>query len=661
MERILLVESNATLREWCRLHLSANGYQVTAGDHLGQMLDAARSERSDLAIISTDLPGSNAFVIAATLRSDARTAMTPLLFLVPGDEPETYARALTIAPGGVLTKPFGWPVLREAVRARLGSEMTGGGGTDTPALSAWGSSPLASPGMLVESRSASVLFVSLRNLVTLARSVRGRTLETLLQKFVTDSRDAVLSQGGWVVRADATGLLALFEDGPNMDRTHSTRAFEAAMAAMLTARRVKTWAHATLSDAFIPQISIGCGIDSGEVIVARLSLGGTLVPSVAGPAVDVASRLDGRAKGLGWSIGVSEASALLAGNRFQLGRRATVTDADHGTIPIVEVTGFNPGTARPGELIMMTEAREAILSNGILASLAGDAEPDEADRTIVVGGALRPPEEYEIGVPHRKILKRVGQGSSVTGYQAVHEHTGRDEFVKVIPVREVPDGFIEQYLDDYRRIAALDQRNILSVFEIGRTEEIAFVATEFLPGGNLESAIRKRLPIGLSLNYLAQMSFALDALHGLDLFHGSLGAEHFLFRKERVVVLADFNTTERALRTARRENLSASERETHLQEGRRADFRALGLILSALLRGDTPARNGAQSDGGLTGSLRLPEELAALRPCLDGLLGTGRNRAFERAEEVLVELMTVREVFPFDMRAGDPDNAPLLP
>jgi hypothetical protein len=157
------------------------------------------------------------------------------------------------------------------------------------------------------------------------------------------------------------------------------------------------------------------------------------------------------------------------------------------------------------------------------------------------------------------------------------------------------------------------------------------------------------------------MSFALDALHGLDLFHGSLGAEHFLFRKERVVVLADFNATERALRSARRENVSPAERETYLQNGRRADFSALGLILSALLRGDMPPRSTGHPDGGLTASLRLPEELAALRPCLEGLLGTGRNRAFERAEEVLVELMTVREVFPFDMRAGDPDNAPLLP
>jgi len=661
MERILLVEANTTLREWCRQHLTAQGYQVTAGDHLGQMLDAARGERPDLAIIATDLPGSNAFVLAATLRSDARTAMIPLLFLVPGDEQETYARALTIAPGGVLSKPFGWSVLLEAVRSRLGAETGGRNGTDAHGTLAWSAGPLASPGMLVESRSASVLFVSLRNLVSLARSLRGRTLETLLQKFVTDTREAILCQGGWVVRADATGLLALFEDGPNMDRTHATRAIEAAMAAVLAAKRVKQWAHATVSDTFVPQISIGCGIDSGEVIVARLSLGGALVPSVAGPAVDMASRLDGRSKGLGWSIAASEASALLAGSRFQLGRRATMTDSDHGTIQIVEVTSFNPGTARPGELNMMTEAREAILSNGVLASLAGDAEPDEADRTIMVGTTHRMPEEQSVRIPHRAIVKRVGQGTSVTAYQTTHEHTGRDEFLKVIPVRDVPDGFIEQYLDDYRRIAGLDQRNVLSVFEIGRTDEIAYVAAEFLPGGSLESALRKRVPIGLSLNYLAQMSFALDALHGLDLFHGSLGAEHFLFRKERVVVLADFNTTERALRAARQEKESASGRAADLQAGQRSDFRALGLILSALLRGETPARSVAHPDGDLTASLRLPEELSALRPCLEGLLGTGRSRPFERAEEVLVELMTVREVFPFDMRAGDPDSAPLLP
>ena len=658
MARLLLAEGNATLREWSRQHLTAGGYLVTAGSHGRQLLDSARSERPDLYILATDLPDNSAFAFAAALRSDARTALSPILFMVPADDREGYAHAVTIEPDGVITKPFTSSVLRDAVHRRLGTC------SDTAIDSAGGrggmgrSHPLASAGMLVESRQASVLFVSLRNLVTLARSLRARTLETMLHRFVTDAGDAITREGGWIVRADATGLLALFEDGPNADRTHASRALEAAMAAILATRRTKQWAQATLSDVFVPQISIGCGIDSGEVIVARLSLGGDLAPSVAGRAVDIANRLDGRSKGLGWSIAVSEATALLAGTRFQFGRRATLTDADHGTVTIVEMTSFNHGAARPGELPMMAEVRDSIVSNAVLAGLAGDAQPDEADRTIVVGRAQPAASEPEVRVPHRRILRHVSHGACVTACRGVNENTGREEFLKIVTIAEVADGFVERYLDDHRRIADLDQRNVMSIYEIGRDDRTAFVSCEFLPGGSLQDALRKRLPIGLSLNYLAQMSMALDALHGIDLFHGSLCAEHFLFRKERVVVLADFNATDRALAAVRRDQ-GVAQTETPLDAtaGRRADFRALGLILGAMLLGRAPGHGADHADHSRITSAALPIELSPLRPCLDGLLGKGEGRPFERAEELLVELMTLREVFPFDLRATDAESA----
>lgn len=657
MARLLLAEGNATLREWSRQHLTALGYHVTAGDHGRQLLDAARSERPDLYILATDLPDDSAFALAAALRSDARTAHSPIIFLVPADDQESYAQAMTIEPDGVITKPFSSAILRDAVQQRLGAPPAAATDTTDGRTSSARTHSLASAGMLVESREASVLFVSLRNLVTLARSLRARTLESMLHRFVTEAGDAITREGGWIVRADATGLLALFEDGPNTDRTHASRALEAAMAAMLATRRTKQWAQATLSDVFVPQISIGCGVDSGEVIVARLSLGGDLAPSVAGRAVDIANRLDGRSKGLGWSIAVSEATALLAGARFLFGRRATLTDADHGTVTLVEMTSFNHGAARPGELPMMAEVREAIVANAVLAGLAGDARPDEADRTIVVGRAPMPTSVPEIRVPHRRILRQLGHGSSVTACRGVNENTGREEFLKVVTIAEVADGFVEQYLDDYRRIAGLDQRNVMSIYEIGRDETMAFVSSEYLPGGTLQEALRKRLPIGLSLNYLAQMSLALDALHGIGLFHGSLCAEHFLFRKERVVVLADFDVTARALAAVRRDQGVGSEDSLDASaDGRRADFRALGLVLAAMLLGKTPGHGADHADNDRLASTELPLELSPLRPCLEGLLGTGSGRPFERAEELLVELMTLRDVFPFDLRATDAES-----
>ena len=55
---------------------------------------------------------------------------------------------------------------------------------------------------------------------------------------------------------------------------------------------------------------------------------------------------------------------------------------------------------------------------------------------------------------------------------------------------------------------------------------------------------------------------------------------------------------------------------------------------------------------------RLPLPLSPLQPCLDGLLGTGPGQPVDRAEDVLVELLAVKEVFPFNIRQADAAGVP---
>ena len=54
-------------------------------------------------------------------------------------------------------------------------------------------------------------------------------------------------------------------------------------------------------------------------------------------------------------------------------------------------------------------------------------------------------------------------------------------------------------------------------------------------------------------------------------------------------------------------------------------------------------------------STRLPLSLSPLQPCLDRLLGVGDTAPIEWAEELLVELMSLRELFPFDVGLGMPE------
>lgn len=645
MKKILLVEPDARLREWCHLHLTTQGYDVAALGDVRQALEFLRSQHPDLLVLAADSHSTGAFALAASIRSNARTAATPLLFLVPAHDAVAMAQATTIEASVVVSKPPVRAVFIDAVHASFAPPPDTEAG-HAESLADRTARSLAPSTLVMETKDASVLTVVLRNLVSLARSLRGKSLDALLQKFVGEAREVILGQGGWIVRVDATGVLALFEPTPNAQRTHATRALESALGVVLAARGVKRWAEGNLPDIPTPNLSIGCGVHSGDVIVARLSAGGSLAPCIAGQTVDIANRLNGRSKGLAWGIAVTEASAIQTETRFQFGRRATLTDTDYGvTIPIVEALGFNPGVAMPGELATMADVREAVLANSMLARLAGDVDPETADRTIVYTAGRQIGRDTWPDLPDRRVARRIGQGRFVTTYATHNTKHDREEIVKTLALGDTSLDFAERYLGEYRILASVEQRNVMSIYEIGATTGHAFVAAELLKGEPLSETIRKRVSIGVALTLLAQMSLALDALHDMGLFHGALRAEHFRFRDERVIVLADFNVTARVqalLAQGGEDNLTGLD----FGRGARADFRALGLILLALLSTDSGVVEDALA-GRMpkTEATRLPIQLSQIQPCLDGMLGVAGKKPFDRAEEVLVEVLALKDIW----------------
>jgi len=674
MQRVVLVEHDLSLREWCRLHLESQRLAVSAFGESRHALEAARLEPPDLLVIAADLPDGAAFAMAASIRSNLRTAGVPILFLVPAHDTAAFTHAISIEPQGVITKPLARAALLESVASRLGGAYDptiSGGIVRVPVQQspiAGSAAQTGASGLLVDVRDATVLVIVLRNFVSLARTLNVKPLDTLLRRFLSGAREVILENGGWLVRADANGLLALFEEGPKTDRTHPGRAIAAGLGVVLAARHAKKWAESELRDVYVPDLSVGCGVHAGEVVIARFSGNGNLALTIAGQTADLAQRLDGRAKGLGWSLAASETALLAAGSRFQIGRRASLTDTDHSvSLSMSEILGFNPGTARPGELPLMVEIREAVLANTMLAKLAGDVDPATADRTIVFG-AKRPVEnEVWPELPQRRVARRVGAGAFVTTYVALHLPTDREEIVKTVRLRDLPPRFVDAYLEEYRKLSALEQRNVVSIYEVGQTADGGYVSLESLAGGDLTEAIRKKLAVGLALNCLAQMCLALDAVHGLGITHGALRPEHFLFRPDRVLVLADFNVSERVADAL---GLAAPlahdfqrRRNTRILapvSGQRADFQAMGKILHAMLTGEVWSLNGEQElrREALSEATRLPLPLSPLQACLDSLLGIGAAQPVECAEDVLVELLAVKEVFPFDFRQAEPSGAP---
>jgi DNA-binding response OmpR family regulator len=658
MHKVLVVETDPTLREWLRLHLLTHGVAATALDDGRRALEAVRVEQPDLLIVSTDLPRNGAFALAAAMRSNVQTAPVPMLFLVSPNDAEALAQCMSIEPEGVITKPLSRNVLLEAVAARLSAAKHQPGLVQrSPALEPFlpapsvGAHTAVPSGLLVEVKDATVLIVVVRNLVSLARAFNAKTLDALLSQFVGAAREAVLERAGRTLRADATGLTAHFEDGPGESRAHAARGIEAALAVAVAARRVKHWAEKHLTGSPGPELSVGCGVHTGEIILARLSLSGSVPPCMAGQTADVATRLDGRAKGLGWSVAASQTCAQVAGSRFQIGRQASLNDTDHGVIiPIAEIIGLNPGAAKPGELGFMAEVREAVLANTMLAALAGDADQRVTERTMVVSARRQARDDVLPELPDRRIERQVRRAASASVYLGVHLPTDRRERLVCLQGAEHHEIFIERYLEQYRQLARIEQRNVLGIYEVGRHKGLAYVATEVLNGETLGEAMRRKLPIGLALNCLAQMCIALDALHDVGIVHGSLQADDFAFRDDRVLVLAEFNVNDR-VRAALGMDSAGFERRDRDFDNAGRDLHALGRILYEMLVGialSTVPNSQQASTPELFRATRLPLSLSPVQPCLDRLLGVGSTAPIERAEDVLVELLSLKELFPFD-------------
>ena len=644
MGYILIVEAEPGLRRWLGMHLSTGGYEINSAEDASRALKLARGRSPDLAVIAADLDGASAYALADTLRSEPSTADVPVLFLVPEKDAGAIARASVLAPGNVLTKPLTRDALLKAVTARLDQSVMASvqapvaGATDpTPGISR----PVSGTALSLESKGVSLLVVSLRNLVSMARALRARSLDALIQRFLVLARDAVVGEGGWVLRVDATGLVAVFENSPQEKRNHAFVAMDAALQVVVASRRAKKWAETTLHEPFTPSLSVGCGVHSGEVIVARLPFDGRMTPSLAGVTVDVANRLNGRAKGLGWSVAASETTALMAGSRFEFGRRATLTDTDHDlTLSILECVGFNPGSVMPEGLAFTAEVREAVLANTVIAKLAGDVDPTTADRTIMVSAGRM--DEIVPDLPDRKVIRRLGHGKFVTTFLAQHKPSGRKESVKTIPMNPSKSEFVEKYLEAYRRIADLNRPEIVGVYEVGRGQDAAYVATELLGGGTLGDMIRQRVSIGVALSILSQVCRALDALHFVGISHGGLRADHFLFRDVHSVVMADFNISTRisALVDTGEPRPVDIVTETDFPIDVRADLRAVGLMFLAMLSPDPEVMESALADRirALTEVSRLPMQLLSLQPLLDGLLGVEDAKPISSAKEVLAEL-----------------------
>jgi adenylate cyclase len=161
-------------------------------------------------------------------------------------------------------------------------------------------------GQLVE---ATALFVDIRDFTALAERLAPHALIRILNRFLSAASAAVAREGGMVNKFGGDSMLAVFGTPLNPAADHAARAVRAALAIRAAVDRFNQEER----DSDHPDLRVGIGVATGEVIAGNVGGEDKVEYTVIGDAVNLASRLQTLTKETGQPILVSDPTARAAG------------------------------------------------------------------------------------------------------------------------------------------------------------------------------------------------------------------------------------------------------------------------------------------------------------------------------------------------------------
>src|SRR5499427_1395174 len=143
---------------------------------------------------------------------------------------------------------------------------------------------------------------------------------------------------------------------------------------------------------------------------------------------------------------------------------------------------------------------------------------------------------------HYQVVSSLGKGGMGEVYLARDTVLGRSVALKVLARQFTRDEErVKRFQQEASAASALNHPGILTVYEIGRHDDLHFIATEYVEGGTLRDRIKDR-PLGLfeALDAASQIAGALGAAHAAGIVHRDIKPENIMIRPDGIVKVLDF-------------------------------------------------------------------------------------------------------------------------
>lgn len=320
---LLIVDDNKVNRILLARAVEQLGHQIETADNGRQALEKLRAGSFDLVLLDIEMPEMDGYQVLEACLQDNELRNIPIIMTTSLDEVDSVVKCIELGAEDYLNKPVNPVLLRARVNASLEKKQLRD--EQRKLIRTFATKEVAEEllktGFSLGGKfvNASVMFTDIRSFTTLTESRPPAEIIELLNDYYALMFDAITSNGGSVNQIIGDGLMAMF-GAPVHYEDHCERAVNAALE-MLELLDGLNQNQAVQNK---PQIKIGIGIASGQVIAGFTGTEHRATYTCVGDTVNLASRLEAQTKVVGRSILIESVTRAALGDAYKIESHGSV-------------------------------------------------------------------------------------------------------------------------------------------------------------------------------------------------------------------------------------------------------------------------------------------------------------------------------------------------
>ncbi|MDO9012763.1 MAG: serine/threonine-protein kinase [Gallionella sp.] len=274
-----------------------------------------------------------------------------------------------------------------------------------------------------------------------------------------------------------------------------------------------------------------------------------------------------------------------------------------------------------------------------------------------------------------EVLSELGQGAMGVVYKAKDPLIDRIVAIKTINLglaQEDKEEYEGRFYQEAKAAGRLNHPNIVTIYDVGKSADIAYIAMEFLQGRELRDVLRENdglLPVGQVLDMVAQVASGLAYAHEYGIVHRDIKPSNIMLIRDGHVKITDFGIARMASSAVRTQTgmvlgspkYMSPEQVLGKQIDPRSDIFSLGVMLYEMLTGEAPfvgdnvnsimfqTLNLVPAAPGTLNS-KVPDMLNFI---VAKALAKERDDRYQNAQDFAADLRACREVLPRSNRPID--------